>query len=79
MQKSVKKVGVALLGAEQALAASDTMFVYLLDTSSGWCALPCGFGGQLLTRGLATSGFTGSLLCSSHGCCCNKLCEQKAR
>ena len=38
-----------------------------LDTTSRGCALSGGFGGQLLTRGLSTSGFTGSLLGTSHG------------
>ena len=40
--------------------------VGFLDTSGGWCTLASGLGGQLLTWGLASSGFTGSLLCTSH-------------
>ncbi len=46
--------------------------MYLLDTSSGGCALSCGLGGQLFARCLATSGLTGCLLGTSH------IEEQKA-
>jgi len=38
----------------------------LLDSSGGWGALTGGLGSQLLTWGLATSGLTGSLLCTCH-------------
>ena len=58
-------------------ASSRSNVIYLLDASSSGCALPCGFCGQLLTRCLATSGLTGSLLCTCH-CWCKKFEEQKA-
>jgi len=38
----------------------------LLDTTGRWCALASSLGSQSLARGLATSGFTGCLLGSSH-------------
>lgn len=44
--------------------------VRLLDTSGGGGALAGSLGGQLLTRGLATSGLASSLLCASHCCDC---------
>jgi len=40
--------------------------VGLLDTSSGGCGLASCLRGELLARGLATSGFAGSLLGTSH-------------
>ena len=40
--------------------------VRLLDTSGGWCTLTSGLGGQLLPWSLASSRFTGGLLCTSH-------------
>ena len=39
----------------------------LLHASGSWSALSCSLGGQLLPGGLPTSGFTGSLLGTSHG------------
>merc|ERR550525_69322 len=41
----------------------------LLHTSSSWCRLPCGLGGQLLPGSLASSRFARSLLSSRHACC----------
>jgi len=46
---------------------SGLVSVGLLDTSSGWGGLSGSLGSKLLTRGLATGGFTGSLLGASHG------------
>lgn len=43
------------------LTESDSSWlisVGLLDTSGRWCGLASGLGGELLTRGLATGGFT---------------------
>jgi len=40
--------------------------VGLLDTSGGWCRLASSLGSKLLTRGLASGGFTGGLLGTSH-------------
>jgi len=41
--------------------------VRLLDTSGAGSRLASGLGGELLSWGLATSGFTGGLLGTSHG------------
>jgi len=41
--------------------------VGLLDTTSGRSRFTGSFGGQLLARSLSSSGFTGSLLGTSHG------------
>ena len=38
----------------------------LLHTAGRWGTLPCGFGGQLLSGCLSTSGFTSGLLRSGH-------------
>ncbi|PJE77418.1 hypothetical protein CI610_03659 [invertebrate metagenome] len=40
--------------------------VRFLYSSGGWGALTGGLGSQLFTWGLASSGFTGGLLCTSH-------------
>ena len=40
--------------------------VRFLHTPGGGSRFPRGLGGQLLTRGLASGGFTGGLLCTSH-------------
>jgi len=40
--------------------------VRLLDTSGGWCRFTGSLGCELLTRSLATSGLTGSLLSTGH-------------
>ena len=50
----------------------------LLDSSSSWGALAGSLGGQLFPGGLSSSGFTGSLLGTSHDIC---LCwsEDKLR
>ena len=40
--------------------------VRLLDSSSGRCALARCLGGQLFSRGLASGGLSGCLLCSCH-------------
>jgi hypothetical protein len=37
---------------------SGLVSVGLLDTSGGWCGLSGGLGSKLLTRGLASGGFT---------------------
>lgn len=47
--------------------SSGLVSVGLLDTSGGWGGLSGGLGSKLLTRGLASSGFTGSLLGTRHG------------
>lgn len=43
--------------------------VGFLYSSGGWCTLTSGFGSQLFTWSLSSSGFTGSLLCTSHLSC----------
>merc|ERR1711874_849557 len=43
-----------------------TVTMRLLDTTGGRSGLPGSLGGQLLTRGLASGGFTSSLLGSCH-------------
>ena len=40
--------------------------VWFLDSTSGWCTLSGGFGGQLFSWSLSSSRFTCSLLCTSH-------------
>ncbi len=45
---------------------SRSVTMGLLDSSSGWGALTGGLGCQLFSWGLATSGFTGCLLCTGH-------------
>ena len=40
--------------------------VWLLNTTSGWCTLTCGLGGQLFPGGFPTSGLSSCLLCSCH-------------
>ena len=45
---------------------SGPVSVGLLDTSGGWCGLASCLGGQLLPGGLASGGFTGGLLGTSH-------------
>lgn len=40
--------------------------VRFLNTSGSWGTLTSGLGGQLFTWGLASSGFTGGLLCTCH-------------
>jgi hypothetical protein len=40
--------------------------VRFLNSSSCWCALTSGLGGQLFPRGLASSGLSSCLLCSCH-------------
>lgn len=47
--------------------SSGPVPVGLLDTTGGWGALTGCLGGQLLPWGLASSRFTGSLLCTCHG------------
>lgn len=47
--------------------------VRLLHTSGGGGGLASGLGGELLTRGLATSGLAGGLLGASH-CDCVLIC-----
>ena len=46
--------------------SSRSVAMGLLDSSSGWGRLPGSLGGQLLPRGLASSGLTGGLLGSCH-------------
>ena len=41
--------------------------VGLLDSSSGWSRFSCSLGGQLLSWSLSSSGFSCSLLGTSHG------------
>ena len=41
--------------------------VRLLDSSSGWSRFSCSLGGQLLSWSLSSSGFSCSLLGTSHG------------
>ena len=45
---------------------SRPVSVWFLDSTGSWCRLASGFGCQLLTWGLASSGFTSGLLCTSH-------------
>lgn len=62
-----EKLGRLLVATD--LAESDgtgLVTVRLLDTSGGGCALACSLGGELLTRGLATGRFAGSLLSAGH-------------
>ena len=40
--------------------------VWLFDTSGGWGGFPGSFGGELLSWGLASGGFSSGLLGSSH-------------
>ena len=42
--------------------------VRLLDTSGGWGTLTSSLGGKLLSGSFSSSGFTGSLLGTGHGC-----------
>jgi len=62
-----KELGGLLVATD--LTESDSSWlvsVGLLDTSGRWRGLASGLGGELLTRGLATSGLTGSLLGTGH-------------
>lgn len=43
-----------------------TVPVWLLDAAGGWRGLSCGLGGELLSRGLASGGFTCGLFSTSH-------------
>ena len=43
-----------------------TVPVRLLDAAGGWRGLSCGLGGELLSRGLASGGFTCGLFSTSH-------------
>ncbi|KAE9544943.1 hypothetical protein AGLY_000486 [Aphis glycines] len=45
---------------------SRTITMGFLHSSGSWCALTCGFGGQLFPWGLASGGFTGGLLGTCH-------------
>ena len=45
---------------------SGPISVWLLNSSSGWCALSGCFGSQLFSRSLSSGGFSSCLLCSGH-------------
>ena len=56
--------------------------VGLLHTTSGWCTLTSCLGGQLLPGGLASSRFSGCLLCTCHDnsllCCAVSSTDENA-
>ena len=67
-QLADEKLGALLVTADLTEShGTGPVSVGLLHASGSWGALSCGLGGQLLPGGLPTSGFTGSLLGTSHG------------
>ena len=66
-----QKVGGLLVAADLTKShGSGAVAVGLLDSSGGGGGLARSLGGKLLAGGLASGGFTGGLLGTSHGCGC---------
>ena len=64
---SDEELGRLLVSSD--LTESDgarTVSVWLLDPAGGWGRLSGRLGGELLSRGLASGGFTCGLFCTSH-------------